>query len=120
MQKKNRVYGILGIRSIMSNWNADFTGRPKSTSKGDVFGSDKALKYPMKVKWDEQNYKVLYIKSFKQDKGKISPRTLSERYEYIFEEQVSKDNNVVLKNLFNCIDVIILEQHLLKEVLIFL
>lgn len=23
-------------------------GRPKSTSNGDIFGSDKALKYPMK------------------------------------------------------------------------
>lgn len=43
-----RVYGILGISSIMGNWNADFSGYPKSTSDGNVFGSDKALKYPMK------------------------------------------------------------------------
>lgn len=26
-----RVYGVLGISSIMANWNADFTGYPKST-----------------------------------------------------------------------------------------
>ncbi len=32
----------------MANWNADFTGRPKSVSNGVYFGSDKALKYPMK------------------------------------------------------------------------
>ena len=25
-----RVYGVLGISSIMANWNADFTGYPKS------------------------------------------------------------------------------------------
>lgn len=43
-----RVYGILGISSIMGNWNADFSGYPKSTTDGNVFGSDKALKYPMK------------------------------------------------------------------------
>ncbi|WP_347353097.1 type I CRISPR-associated protein Cas7 [Acetoanaerobium noterae] len=105
MEKKNRVYGIIGIRSNMSNWNADFTGRPKSTSKGEIFGSDKALKHPMKVKWEINGEKVLYIKSFKEDKGKISPRTLSERYEHIFGEKVSKDNNIAIKNLFNCIDV---------------
>lgn len=43
-----RVYGILGISSIMGNWNADFSGYPKSTTDGNVFGSDKALKYPRK------------------------------------------------------------------------
>ena len=43
-----RVHGILGISSIMANWNADFSGYPKTTSDGLVFGSDKALKYPMK------------------------------------------------------------------------
>lgn len=39
-----RVYGVLGISSIMANWNADFTGYPKSTQNGDVYGSDKAVK----------------------------------------------------------------------------
>ena len=43
-----RVYGVLGISSIMANWNADFSGYPKTTSDGLVFGSDKALKYPIK------------------------------------------------------------------------
>ena len=45
---EKRVYGVLGISSIMANWNADFSGYPKTTSDGNVFGSDKALKYPMK------------------------------------------------------------------------
>jgi len=30
----NRIYGIIGIKAKMANWNADFTGRPKSTSNG--------------------------------------------------------------------------------------
>ena len=29
-----RVYGVLGISSIMANWNADFTGYPKTTQDG--------------------------------------------------------------------------------------
>ena len=33
---------------LWQDWNADFSGFPKTTSDGDVFGSDKALKYPMK------------------------------------------------------------------------
>ena len=46
-----RVYGVIGISSIMANWNADFSGYPKSLSDGTIFGSDKALKCGiMKVK----------------------------------------------------------------------
>ena len=26
-----RVYGVLGISAIMANWNADFSGYPKTT-----------------------------------------------------------------------------------------
>ena len=40
---EKRIYGVLGISSIMANWNADFTGYPKSMSDGTVYGSDKAL-----------------------------------------------------------------------------
>lgn len=110
---KSRVYGILGIVSRMSNWNADFTGYPKTTSSGEVFGSDKAFKYPMKKMWEEQGEKVLYIKSMKLQEGKkgeieLIPRSLKERYEQIFEGEdlkKSKDSKKVLKNLFSAIDV---------------
>ncbi|MCY6958358.1 type I CRISPR-associated protein Cas7 [Clostridium brassicae] len=108
-----RVYGILGIASRMSNWNADFTGYPKTTSSGDVFGSDKAFKYPMKKMWEQQGEKVLYIKSVKLQENKkgeveLIPRALKERYEYIFNEEdlkKNKDSKVVLTNLFSAIDV---------------
>lgn len=42
----NRIYGVVGIKSKLSNWNADFSGRPKTTSDGSIFGSDKAFKFP--------------------------------------------------------------------------
>lgn len=85
---KKRVYGILGISSIMSNWNADFSGYPKTTSDGRTFGSDKAFKYPMKKMWDDQGKKVVYIKSMElsESKGEINviPKTLKGRYEHLF------------------------------------
>ena len=31
-----RVYGVIGISSIMANWNADFSGYPKSTDRKSV------------------------------------------------------------------------------------
>lgn len=108
-----RVYGVLGISSIMANWNADFTGYPKTTTNGDVFGSDKAFKYPMKKMWDDMGKRVLYIKSVKIDedkKGEIKllPRSLKERYEYIFDvKDLKKEKNAkdILSNLFSAIDV---------------
>lgn len=109
-----RIYGVLGIKSVMSNWNADFTGFPKSISSGEVFASDKALKYPMKRMWEEQGEKVIYLKSFKKEEGKktdpikIRPKSLKERYEEVFDIpnlKDEKDSTNVLKNLFTAIDV---------------
>jgi CRISPR-associated protein Csh2 len=103
----NRVYGVIGIKAKMANWNADFTGRPKSTSNGDIFGSDKALKYPMKKMWENEGKHVLYIKSWKEEKGGIIPRQLSERYEKEFSKIDEKNTTTteVMTNLFKCIDV---------------
>lgn len=105
-----RVYGVFGIKSIMSNWNADFTGYPKTTSDGDVFGSDKAFKYPQKVLWDTQGHTVIYLKTLKFDKKKnlLVPRSLKECYEYKFDvDNLSKEKSQkeVVKKLFTAIDV---------------
>ena len=110
MTKMNqRVIGLVGIVSRMANWNADFTGLPKTTSDGNIFGSDKALKYSIKRLWVEQGKDVLYIRSYKLGKSKegekLQPRDLHERYEHLFAEDVSKDSVEVLKRLFSCVDV---------------
>jgi len=105
-----RVYGVLGISAIMANWNADFSGFPKTISTGEVFGSDKALKYPMKKMWDDAGEKVLYIKSYrlstdaKTKEVTMVPRTLAERYEHIFGKACGATDEVV-KNLFEAVDV---------------
>lgn len=108
-----RVHGVLGISSIMANWNADFSGYPKTTTEGKIFGSDKAFKYPMKKLWDNEGFPVMYIKSmrFSEDKkGNVTlvPRSLKERYEQLFDvEDLKKAADVkeVLKNLFSAVDV---------------
>ena len=111
---KKRVYGILGISSIMSNWNADFSGYPKTTSAGEVYGSDKAFKYPMKKMWENQGEKVLYIKSMKLSDDKkngvsLVPKTIDERYKQLFPDSElntkKKDIKEVLENLFQAVDV---------------
>ncbi len=107
---KKRVYGVVGVSSIMANWNADFTGYPKTMGDGTVYGSDKALKYTMKKMWEDEGKKVLYIKSLKinDKKGELQPRTLKERYEQIFKVEdlkKQKDVGVILKNLFLAVDV---------------
>ena len=103
----NRVYGVIGIKAKMANWNADFTGRPKSTSNGDIFGSDKALKYPMKQMWENEGKKVLFIKSWKEQKSSTVPKQLGERYAQLFKEIDKKSTTTkeVMTNLFECIDV---------------
>jgi CRISPR-associated protein Csh2 len=103
----NRVYGVIGIKAKMANWNADFTGRPKSTSNGDIFGSDKALKYPMKKMWESEGKDILFIKSWKENKNGIVPNQLAERYASIFGEIDKKKTTTkeVMTNLFKCTDV---------------
>lgn len=108
-----RVYGVLGIRNIMANWNADFTGYPRTTSTGDIFGSDKAIKFPIKQMWAKQGKQVLFIKSYKIKEDKknekvVIPQNLKERYEQVFEcKDLSKekDNVKVVQNLYQAIDV---------------
>ncbi len=112
MEMDKRVYGVLGISSIMANWNADFSGYPKTTSSGETYGSDKALKYPVKKMWDNEGKNVIYIKSMRIEskKGDISliPRSLKERYEYLYKVddlKNCKNAEEVLKNLFSAVDV---------------
>ena len=103
-----RVYGVLGISSIMANWNADFSGNPKTVENGDIYGSDKALKYPMKKMWNDEGKKVLYIKSMRFSDGALIPKTLKERYEELFEVddlKDCKDSKEVLGNLMSAVDV---------------
>lgn len=106
---KNRVYGIVGIKSILSNWNADFSGNPKTISTSQIFGSDKAFKYPIKKMWENEGKKIMYMKSYKMtDKEGLQPIDLAERYERLFHTKIEKNTPIqeVLRNLFQCDDIL--------------
>lgn len=101
---KNKVYGIIGIGAYNSNFNADFTGDPKTLSTGEIYASDKALKYCYRNSWLNDNEKVLFTKTYKINKDKIQPKTLEEQFKDLFGK---KDYNQkgILEKLFNAIDV---------------
>lgn len=102
----NRVYGAAIIKSLNSNYNADFSGQPRKLPNGIVYATDKALKYSMRNYWKSVlKEKVFYFKSLNEE---MSPRTLDENYLFHFGEFKEKANKLrleVLGNLLKCIDV---------------
>lgn len=108
----NRVFGCVVIKSLNSNYNADFTHQPRTLPDGTVYATDKALKYTVRnyLKKAYTNEKVFYFKTLSSE---MQPRTLDETYENNFgkyPESKGKDADVplrktVMKNLFSCIDV---------------
>lgn len=108
----NRVFGSVILRSINSNFNADFTHHPRTLPDGTVYSTDKALKYSVKD-YLRKNYpddKLFYIKRYNNN---LNPMTLDETYEALFGEMPKaaskgKDDSLrmpVLTNLFKCLDI---------------
>ena len=108
MKFRKRVYGVSAISCINSNWNADFTGNPKTLSTGQIFGSDKAFKYPIKKLWENEGKKVMYIRSYKTENGKMKSVELIEKYNELFKNELSDktDSKEFLKNLFSAEDIL--------------
>lgn len=103
----NRVYGCAVIKSINSNYNADFSGQPRKLPNGIVYATDKALKYSIRNYWKEAlKEKVFYFKSLSEN---MSPRSLDETYLLHFGDFKEKDKSKirleVLGSLLSCIDV---------------
>jgi CRISPR-associated protein Csh2 len=111
-QFKNRVFGCVIVKSINSNFNADFTHQPRTLPDGTVYATDKALKYSVRNYFKKvyPGDKVLYFKSLSDD---MQPRALGEAYIQLFGDfpkNEGKDKDVknrkeVLKNLLTCLDV---------------
>ena len=104
-----RVYGVLCVRAIMANWNADFNKSPKQNLMDEYYGSDKALKYSLRNYWYSQDENVLMYKTFKEHGNDIAVNSLKERYENLFlnGEELKKGTSTteIAKNIFKCIDV---------------
>ena len=103
-KSKNRVFGCVAVKAINSNYNADFSGQPRTLPNGKVYATDKALKYLIK------NYlKKIYgdrIFYFKVLNDNLNPISLSEAYKFHFGE-FPKDNikKGVAQNLLSCVDI---------------
>lgn len=104
-----RVFGCAIIKSINSNYNADFSHQPRTLPDGTVYATDKALKYTIRhyFKIFHPEDKIFYFRSLSDD---MQPRTLDETYEYLFEaipKQLKKEElrKLIAKNLLNCLDV---------------
>lgn len=108
---KNRVFGCAIIKSINSNYNADFMHQPRTLPDGTVYATDKVLKYSIRNYFKQQwpSEKVFYFKSLNED---MQPRDLDQAYISNFGEypKTGKKEDVnarkiILENLLKCIDV---------------
>lgn len=114
---KNRVFGCVIIKSINSNFNADFTHHPRTLPDGVVYSTDKALKYAVKDYFRKHNTggdNIFYIKRLNES---LNPFTLDETYidlfgEYPKKKTKKKDKETeeinrleILKNLLSCLDI---------------
>lgn len=85
---KNRVYGAIMVKAINANYNADFSGQPRTLPNGDIYATDKATKYPIKnyIKDIYTEEKVLYFKRFNPQKDDFIPYSLTEAFCAMFPE----------------------------------
>ena len=104
---KNRVFGCVVIKSVNSNYNADFSHQPRTLPDGSVYATDKALKYTVR-NYIDKNYpedKVFYFKSLN---GDMQPRDLDQNYARFFgdypkadKKEAVKARKVILGNLLS-------------------
>lgn len=102
------------IKSINSNYNADFTHQPRTLPDGRVYATDKALKYLIRnYLIRETEEKIFYYKTLKEDT--LNPRNLAETFVHHFkefptgegkgEEKEASVKKKVLCSLLECIDI---------------
>jgi len=81
----SRVFGAVLVKATVANYNADFTGSPRTLPNGVVYATDKALKYAIRnyLKQDEKNI-IFYTTRYKKEN--IQPLDIDETYIELFGE----------------------------------
>jgi len=110
MTYKKRVFGAVIVKAVNSNYNADFSGQPRTLPDGKVYATDKALKYTIKnyLKDVYKGEKVFYFKHLNKD---FNPLSLNHAYTRMFAEHEKLDTKakdtkmIVAKDLLSCIDI---------------
>ncbi len=101
---KNRVFGCAIVKAINSNYNADFSGQPRTLPNGTVYATDKAFKYVVKNYIKNHTDKDVMYFTLYNDKG--NPLSLDENYQARFGNYPKTvEKSGVAKNLLSCIDV---------------
>ena len=104
---KNRVFGCAVVKAVNANYNADFSGQPRTLPSGIVYATDKAFKYTVKnyLKDVYDKETVFYFKSLNEN---LNPLSLDETYKKYFSDyprDKKKIKQEVAKNLLSCIDI---------------
>lgn len=102
MSFNNRIYGCAIIKSINSNYNADFSHQPRTLPNGVVYATDKALKYAIKNFLKDSGEKIFYFKRFNEN---FQPLRLEDAYNNMFEGRGKPSKSVVAKDLLSCLDI---------------
>jgi CRISPR-associated protein Csh2 len=105
MTYKKRIFGAAIVKAINSNYNADFSGQPRTLPNGTVYATDKAFKYAVKnyLKDVYADEKVFYFKRFNEE---FVPYSLDDAYAKMFpENKDTKDKKVVAKDILSCLDI---------------
>ncbi len=106
MNFNNRVFGCAIIKAINSNYNADFSGQPRTLPNGVVYATDKAFKYTIRHYFTKvySDDKVFYFQTPKLNTG--NPMSLDNKYDSLFPDtKDEKDKKRVNGNLLKCIDI---------------
>lgn len=104
---RNRIYGAVMVRAINANYNADFSGQPRTLPSGVVYASDKTFKYAVRYYLNDtykDSEKIFYIKTFNEN---LNPRSLDERYtqDNFIGGREEDSKKEAAKNLLKCLDV---------------
>lgn len=105
MTYSKRIFGAAIIKAVNANYNADFSGQPRTLPNGVVYATDKALKYAVKnfLKENYSSEKVFYFKRFNEE---FIPYSLDDAFATAFpEHKDEKDKKVIAKDLLSCIDI---------------
>ena len=118
---KNRVFGCAIIKSINSNYNADFSHQPRTLPNGTVYATDKALKYTVRnylvkiysqltqtnaLLEKEKKETVFFFQRPRYEGVDIKVHSMETNYELLFGTKSEKGKKLpVLANLLKCIDI---------------
>lgn len=106
MEFKNRVFGCAVVKAINSNYNADFSGQPRTLPDGTVYATDKACKYSVKnfFKSVYPDETIFYFKTLNEN---MNPISLDETYVKYFGDYPTGNNKkqIVSSKLLTCLDI---------------